>query len=227
MTIIRSPRVARDFTIISNKVCLDERLSMRSLGLLVRLLSRPDNWTTNSEKLAREFGVGREQMRATINELAAAGYMSLNRQQDVSGRWSSHWIVFDEPNDAEPKSGEPEPGNPYFGGLGAITRTDLTRTDNKGVSARADVVEDGFLEFWDAWPSTDRKVGKKTCAEKWRKKGLSVKTKEIVSHVESMKATKQWLDGFEPAPLTYLNQERWNDGLPCASSGSSSEKNFI
>ena len=28
-----------------------------------------------------------------------------------------------------------------------------------------------------------------------------------------MKLTRQWQDGFEPAPLTYLNGERWRDGV--------------
>jgi hypothetical protein len=26
-----------------------------------------------------------------------------------------------------------------------------------------------------------------------------------------MKQSKQWKDGFNPAPLTYINQERWED----------------
>jgi hypothetical protein len=33
----------------------------------------------------------------------------------------------------------------------------------------------------------------------------------IVSHVSRLKGTTQWLSGFEPAPMTYLNQRRWLD----------------
>ena len=29
-----------------------------------------------------------------------------------------------------------------------------------------------------------------------------------------MAKTKAWQDGYEPAPLTYLNQDRWEDGMP-------------
>ena len=130
MTIIRSPRVQRDFTIISNSVCLDDRLSMRALGLLVRLLCRPDNWATNSEALAREFDCGREQMRGVLRELSAAGYMQLVKSRDDRGQWSTHWAVYDTPQTVAPEDGKPEPGNPYSGGLGAITSTDLTSTDN-------------------------------------------------------------------------------------------------
>ena len=134
MTIIRSPRVQRDFTIISNSVCLDSRLSMRALGLLVRLLCRPDNWRTNSETLAREFDVGREQMRGVLRELSEAGYMRLIKARDDKGQWATHWAVFDcpqeSPEQTQPEDDKPAPGNPYSGELGAITRTDLQRTEN-------------------------------------------------------------------------------------------------
>jgi len=72
----------------------------------------------------------------------------------------------------------------------------------------------GFAEFWKAWPQSPRKVGRKQAAAKWKRHGFGVKTSTILAHVEAMKRTKQWSDGFEPAPLTYLNQERWGDGVP-------------
>lgn len=30
----------------------------------------------------------------------------------------------------------------------------------------------------------------------------------------AMRKTQQWLDGFEPGPMTYINQSRWEDGVP-------------
>jgi hypothetical protein len=70
-----------------------------------------------------------------------------------------------------------------------------------------------FEKFWEAWPNTDRKAAKAKCREKWDKAGLGVKADEIISHVTTMKAVNQsWKQGFEPAPLTYLNQRRWEDG---------------
>lgn len=131
MTIIRSPRVQRDFTIISNSVCLDARLSMRALGLLVRLLCRPDNWQTNSETLAREFDCGRDQIRGVLKELSDAGYMRLEKSQNAKGHWESRWFVLEEPaGDDQPSTRQPATGKQGFGGSGPIPRTDLTRTDN-------------------------------------------------------------------------------------------------
>ena len=70
---------------------------------------------------------------------------------------------------------------------------------------------DRFSEFWDIYPST-RKVNKKTCLERWANKNLDAIADEVISYVKKMKHTKSWKDGFSPAPLTLLNQERWNDG---------------
>lgn len=133
MSIIRSARKERDFSILSNIVLQDPNLSMRGLGLLVRLLSRPDNWETNSEVLAREFDCGREQMRAVLGELRDLGYMKLVKSQDTKGHWSSQWFVLEEPEQKDlspplPKLGQPEPGNRVLGQPDAIQRT-----DNKGL----------------------------------------------------------------------------------------------
>ena len=136
MTIIRSPRKQRDFTIISNSVCLDQRLTMRALGVLVRLLSRHDNWRTNSEGLAAEFGVGRDAVRGALHELQKAGYIRMHKSQNAAGHWSSSWLVFDEPvTDDEASAdgcadvGKADAGKPDVGKAGAITRTDVPRTD--------------------------------------------------------------------------------------------------
>lgn len=133
MSIIRAARKERDFAILSNALLQDSRLSMRGLGLLVRLLSRPDNWETNSEILAREFNCGREQMRAVLCELRDLGYMSLVKYQDEKGHWSSKWYVHESPENQEPSSREPEPGNRVLGSSDAINKTDykepIPRTD--------------------------------------------------------------------------------------------------
>lgn len=70
-----------------------------------------------------------------------------------------------------------------------------------------------FPDFWTAWPSTARKVAKAKCAEVWKRKKLDAIADQILGHVEAMRRTQQWQDGYEPAPLTYLNQKRWEDGV--------------
>lgn len=71
---------------------------------------------------------------------------------------------------------------------------------------------DGFERFWNAWPKHPRKVAQAQCRRKWETKDCEPIADRIVAHVEAMKRTEQWQkDGaqFIPAPLMYLNQERW------------------
>ena len=68
-----------------------------------------------------------------------------------------------------------------------------------------------FDEFWNAWPASKRKVAKAECQKKWAKAGLDSVAETIISQVNILKVTDQWTGGFEPAPLTYINQRRWED----------------
>jgi hypothetical protein len=76
--------------------------------------------------------------------------------------------------------------------------------------------QESFLRFWDAWPQSPRKNAKATCATIWRTKKLDDIADEIIAHVEAMKPSEQWRSGFEPAPRTYLNGRRWEDGAPAS-----------
>jgi hypothetical protein len=70
----------------------------------------------------------------------------------------------------------------------------------------------GFEKFWSAWPPSVRKVNKKKCAEKWKREKYEGIADRIVFAVETFKKTRQWTDRngqFIPAPLVFLNQERW------------------
>jgi uncharacterized protein YdaU (DUF1376 family) len=69
-----------------------------------------------------------------------------------------------------------------------------------------------FAEFWSAWPTSKRKVAKVTCEAKWFKLKLDAVADQIIANVNSLKGSEQWSTGFEPAPLTYINQRRWEDG---------------
>ncbi|MFC3338794.1 hypothetical protein [Paracandidimonas soli] len=111
-----------------------------------------------------------------------------------------------------------------------VTVTNVTRTDIdtdkdketeviKPLSGSAEPNEAGraasrFPEFWAAYPNTPRRVAKGKCLQVWKAKRLDAVADDVLSHLKAIRTTSQWLDGYEPAPLTYLRQERWEDGLP-------------
>ena len=73
--------------------------------------------------------------------------------------------------------------------------------------------ESNFDKFWTAWPKSDRKGGKSVCMARWKKGLYDGCADQIIKHVEWMKTTDSWRKdqgAFIPAPLVYLNQQRWD-----------------
>lgn len=66
-----------------------------------------------------------------------------------------------------------------------------------------------FEAFWQAWPKSMRKVDKAKCEKKWAALKLDAIADQIILHVIEMRVSRQWTEGFEPAPFTYLNGRRW------------------
>lgn len=90
------------------------------------------------------------------------------------------------------------------------------RREEKKPHRGARVVPLRFDDFWAAYPGP-RKFARVKCMQVWLDKGFTAVADQIILHVEAMKLTPQWkeADGkYIPAPLTYLNQQRFEDGLP-------------
>jgi uncharacterized protein YdaU (DUF1376 family) len=68
-----------------------------------------------------------------------------------------------------------------------------------------------FDEFWNNWPTSKRKVAKSACKAKWERLALDPLADKINAVVARLRASEQWISGYEPAPLTFINQKRWED----------------
>lgn len=80
----------------------------------------------------------------------------------------------------------------------------------------------GFNKFWATWPPHIRKSAKAQCLAKWVKHELEAITDKICDHVTFMRSHETWLKNageFIPAPLVYLNQQRWTAHEELATSG--------
>ena len=90
------------------------------------------------------------------------------------------------------------------------TETLTEEEKEKTISSQATRFED----FWSVWPTSKRKVGKAAVQAKWKAKHLDKVADQIIAHVTAMKSSEQWTSGYEPAPMTYINQRRWEDENP-------------
>jgi uncharacterized protein YdaU (DUF1376 family) len=68
-----------------------------------------------------------------------------------------------------------------------------------------------FADFWQAWPASKRKVAKNAVEARWSKMALDPLADEIIASVTRLRASEAWLSGFDPAPMTFINQRRWED----------------
>lgn len=112
MTIQRTPRPQSNFTILSNEILRDNRLSFRARGILVSILSRPDNWRTSAGSLANESVEGRGAILTALKELETFGYLERTKHQNAQGHWVSDSLIYDKPRYEKPTSVEPTSENP-------------------------------------------------------------------------------------------------------------------
>ena len=95
--IVRSSRPRDNFTIISNDVINDQRLSFKARGLLIYLLSKPDAWRTTTAHLASVSPNGIDAVKTGMKELQQVGYIRRVKERHHDGTISTHTIVFDRP----------------------------------------------------------------------------------------------------------------------------------
>jgi len=96
------------------------------------------------------------------------------------------------------------------------TRLDKTRLDknkpSRAVALVNEYVDDGFNQFWEAYP---KKVGRDAALKSWEK--VKPLIDDVIYALAWQKQTEQWSKNngqYIPNPSTYLNQGRWKDEAP-------------
>jgi len=105
---------SREFTVISNSVFKDRTLSAKAKGLLVEMLSLPENWDYTLKGLTYLFTDGLDSIRQGIRELEEHGYIVRERKRDEKGRLGGmEYVIYETPREpAEPTSEEPDCADP-------------------------------------------------------------------------------------------------------------------
>ena len=96
MTIIRKKQKER-FSIVDNKVIEDKRLSFKARGLLIYMLSKPDDWKFYTDELAKRSSKdGVSTIKSALNEIENAGYLTRKQEHRKNGQFASQdWILTD------------------------------------------------------------------------------------------------------------------------------------
>jgi len=117
-----------------------------------------------------------------------------------------HETVSETPNETPPEQNR--------------TDTDKHLSDSDESNApvsKADHRNARFEEWWEVYAN---KVSRKKSESAWRNlkwAKLGIEPADLIADTHRRhELDPQWLKGFQPNPLTYLNGERWNDDLPAA-----------
>lgn len=89
----------RDFTVVSNRILRDQELSLTDRGLLITLLSFPDDWEFSVRGLVQILPDGKSCVRASVLRLEEKGYIIRRGQvRNKKGQLDyGVWEIYDEP----------------------------------------------------------------------------------------------------------------------------------
>lgn len=136
----------RQYEVIPTSTLRDNRLQLDELGLLCRLLSRPDGWEVRPRALQNETGWGRERLRRVLTSLESHGYLQRVRSHDKkTGNWIWQSEIYAEAQPENfyhcrvtrpmggPSMGDPSMGDPSDGEPDDIISKDSSQYRSKSI----------------------------------------------------------------------------------------------
>lgn len=153
MSIVRRQRST--WTTVDNRIINDRRLSMKALGLLVFMLSKPDNWVFSQESLGEWFDEGRDAMRSVMKNLSEAGYIQREVVRMPNGQLRTTTIVCEEPDTGFPAPAEPSSADPPGGSPVTLVMTDSEKTEPAKTEKKtqgAELEPELFERMWVVYP---------------------------------------------------------------------------
>lgn len=142
----------QQFTVVSQSIIRDDRLSLKDFGLLVRLLSLPDNWEFSENGLMAIFkNDGQSSIRTGLKHLEEYGYLVRTRTRDSAGRLSGvEWTIYDYPQLENPNMDNPNMENqPQYNTNSSTTKKPSTKgkeESKKEPRKSFDELIDGYTE---------------------------------------------------------------------------------
>lgn len=228
----------KDFTICSNSIFKDKNLSYKELGLLVQLLSLPDNWEFNVKGLAKIHKDGEDSVKTGLNQLEKYGYLTREQKRDDKGKMSSSdYFIYQNPNDNIEylnKKALPQEDDPFMSGnspVGENPTADKPLADNPTV-VKPHNKESMYKEKINKSTSTTKPDLDKSLKEKTNVDGMMVNDRQYrdINDMIQMIATREIRNTTKTDLLRFLHKlydEEKQDFLVNGVAPIYSLKNFI
>lgn len=125
------------FSVIQNCVFRDSRLDYKELGLLVQMISLPDNWSYSIAGLAALKNSGEKSIRTGLLKLEEYGYLHREQATDSSKKFSGYnYYIYQDPA-----------SNPYYSGNIKSVKTTEKRQLEKEEEICQNAVVNNECEF--------------------------------------------------------------------------------
>lgn len=157
MTVYRIQK-AESFTQIDNRMITDNTITAKAKGILLYLLSKPNEWKVYEVDIVNNMRDGKDSVRSGLKELIEVGYIHRERMHDERGRFAGYsYIVYEykaenphftvsgdtvngksengESENGKTVNGEPAPSNTK------LTNTELSNTKNNNTE-KENIVDD-------------------------------------------------------------------------------------
>ena len=99
------------YTIVSQNVMRDKNLSLSERGMLLTLLSLPDNWHLTIKGLSQILPDGKDKISNTLNSLIEKGYVTRVQSRGIRGKFDSTDLEVHEVPILTKESSEPDNDN--------------------------------------------------------------------------------------------------------------------
>ena len=221
------------YTVMANHHLRDERLSLKSKGLLSVILSLPDDWRISIEGMTQFSADGKDAIRSAIRELTDAGYITRAQTHSEAGTFSGYDYIVHESPVASPSSGfptmeKPTTENPTTENP-TLRNTDRLSTNippivphegdgeppkrkRRATKSAPDYRPDTFARFWAAYPRGEDKQG---AIAAWDELKPDDATLQVMSRaLVRQKASEEWQRGIGiPYAVRWLRRRRWEDEI--------------
>lgn len=141
MATFRVYKESGNFVTVHKNFIHDNKISWKAKGILLYLLSRPDDWQVYETELVKHTSDGLSSLKSGIKELEEVGYIQRSRKRDEKGRLKEYeYSVFEQPthirisNVGKSNVGNSNIGKTYVGESittnNNSTNNDLTNINN-------------------------------------------------------------------------------------------------
>lgn len=217
MATFRTVKQDGDFVLVHKQFIYDPKLSARAKGILLYLLSRPNDWQIYTSEIQKHMTDGIKSVNSAVKELINAGYIKRALKRSEKGTFKGYeYLVYEIPTEMPfAENGQTENGLAENGQTenrqghttnNNRTNNDLTNNDNTNNdlnTSATDVTREQFEEWWQLY---DKKLDKKKAFSLFKS---SLKKYEFET---IMDGTREYLKTitdkqYQKYPKTFLGQE--------------------